>query len=69
MKSKVGISGGVVGAGAGVLACAVGYVVKKQQPPTHRDEVNDSRNRYADKEISETELEEKNMISEGGDSS
>lgn len=68
MKNKVGIIAGAVGAVAGVLACAV-YVVKKQQPPTPFDEVNDIRTRYADKEISETELEENNMISEGGVSS
>ncbi|EAF5996024.1 hypothetical protein AF126_02450 [Listeria monocytogenes] len=57
MKNKVGIIAGAVGAVAGVLACAVVYVVKKQQPPTPFDEVNDIRTRYADKEISETELE------------
>ncbi|ENH4760915.1 hypothetical protein ABV648_000272 [Listeria monocytogenes] len=69
MKNKVGIIAGAVGAVAGVLACAVVYVVKKQQPPTPFDEVNDIRTRYADKEISETELEENKMISEGGVSS
>ena len=69
MKNKVGIIAGAVGAVAGVLACAVVDVIKKQQPPTPFDEVNDIRTRYADKEISETELEENNMISEGGVSS
>ncbi|EAV9865987.1 hypothetical protein FFC00_13165 [Listeria monocytogenes] len=69
MKNKVGIIAGAVGAVAGVIACAAIYVVKKQQPPTPFDEVNDIRTRYADKEISETELEKNNMISEGGVSS
>ncbi|EAE5920912.1 hypothetical protein LMIV_0694 [Listeria monocytogenes FSL J1-208] len=69
MKNKVGIIAGAVGAVAGVITCAAIYVVKKQQPPTPFDEVNDIRTRYEDKEISETELEENNMISEGGVSS
>ncbi|EAD1385701.1 hypothetical protein RI53_11335 [Listeria monocytogenes] len=69
MKNKVGIIAGAVGAVAGVIACAAIYVVKKRQPPTPFDEVNDIRTRYEDKEISETELEENNMISEGGVSS
>ncbi|MBC1543450.1 hypothetical protein HCB33_03740 [Listeria sp. FSL L7-0233] len=69
MKNKVGIIAGAVAGVAGVLACAAIYVVKKQMPPTPFDEVNDIRTRYEDKEILETELEENNMISEGGVSS
>lgn len=66
MKNKLGI---IVGAVAGVVACGVVYMVKKQQPQTPFDEVNDIRTRYADRLDAETELEENNMISEGGVSS
>ncbi|CAK20349.1 hypothetical protein HBP72_13420 [Listeria welshimeri] len=66
MKNKIGI---IVGAVAGVVACGVVYMVKKQQPQTPFDEVNDIRTRYADRLDAETELEENNMISEGGVSS
>ncbi|MBC1859641.1 hypothetical protein HBP63_09015 [Listeria welshimeri] len=66
MKNKIGI---IVGAVAGVVACGVIYMVKKQQPQTPFDEVNDIRTRYADRLDAETELEENNMISEGGVSS
>ncbi|MBC1445796.1 hypothetical protein HB805_04435 [Listeria welshimeri] len=66
MKNKIGI---IVGAIAGVVACGVVYMVKKQQPQTPFDEVNDIRTRYADRLDAETELEENNMISEGGVSS
>lgn len=66
MKNKIGI---IVGAVAGVVACGVVYMVKKQQPQTPFDEVNDIRTRYADRLEAETELEENNMISEGGVSS
>ncbi|MBC1688549.1 hypothetical protein HB963_08705 [Listeria welshimeri] len=66
MKNKIGI---LVGAVAGVVACGVVYMVKKQQPQTPFDEVNDIRTRYADRLDAETELEENNMISEGGVSS
>ncbi|MBC1743736.1 hypothetical protein HCA06_11715 [Listeria welshimeri] len=66
MKNKIGI---IVGAVAGVVACGVVYMVKKQQPQTPFDEVNDIRIRYADRLDAETELEENNMISEGGVSS
>lgn len=66
MKNKIGI---IVGAVAGVVACGVVYIVKKQQPQTPFDEVNDIRTRYADRLDAETELEENNMISEGGVSS
>ncbi|WP_270893370.1 hypothetical protein [Listeria welshimeri] len=66
MKNKIGI---IVGAVAGVVACGVVYMVKKQQPQTPFDEVNDIRTRYSDRLDAETELEENNMISEGGVSS
>lgn len=66
MKNKIGI---IVGAVAGVVACGVVYMVKKQQPQTPFDEVNDIRTRYADRLDAETELKENNMISEGGVSS
>ncbi|MBF2509966.1 hypothetical protein [Listeria welshimeri] len=66
MKNKIGI---IVGAVAGVVTCGVVYMVKKQQPQTPFDEVNDIRTRYADRLDAETELEENNMISEGGVSS
>ncbi|MBC1601304.1 hypothetical protein HB903_05085 [Listeria welshimeri] len=66
MKNKIGI---IVGAVAGVVACGIVYMVKKQQPQTPFDEVNDIRTRYADRLDAETELEENNMISEGGVSS
>ncbi|MBC1973333.1 hypothetical protein HCJ75_12935 [Listeria welshimeri] len=66
MKNKIGI---IVGAVAGLVACGVVYMVKKQQPQTPFDEVNDIRTRYADRLDAETELEENNMISEGGVSS
>ncbi|MBC6297319.1 hypothetical protein HCJ45_09380 [Listeria sp. FSL L7-1517] len=66
MKSKVGIIAGTI---AGVVACVAVYVVKKQHPPTPFDEVNDIRSRYEEADISETELEEANMVSEGGVSS
>lgn len=66
MKNKIGI---IVGAVAGVVACGVVYMVKKQQPQTPFDEVNDIRTRYADRLDAETELEENNMIFEGGVSS
>ncbi|MBC1947029.1 hypothetical protein HCJ37_02945 [Listeria welshimeri] len=66
MKNKIGI---IVGAVAGVVACGVVYMVKKQQPQTPFDEVNDIRTRYADRLDAETGLEENNMISEGGVSS
>ncbi|MHC5291563.1 hypothetical protein [Listeria welshimeri] len=58
MKNKIGI---IVGAVAGVVACGVVYMVKKQQPQTPFDEVNDIRTRYADRLDAETELEENNM--------
>ncbi|EFS00719.1 hypothetical protein [Listeria seeligeri] len=66
MKNKVGIIAGTI---AGVVTCVAIYVVKKQQPPTPFDEVNDIRLRYNDTSTSETELEENNMVSEGGVSS
>ncbi|MBC2279537.1 hypothetical protein HCB40_03480 [Listeria welshimeri] len=66
MKNKIGI---IVGAVAGVVACGVVYMVKKQQPQTPFDEVNDIRTRYAERLDAETEREENNMISEGGVSS
>ncbi|AHI55451.1 hypothetical protein ACP0AK_04045 [Listeria ivanovii] len=66
MKNKVGIIAGTI---AGVVTCVAIYVVKKQQPPTPFDEVNDIRTRYDDANASETELEEANMVSEGAVSS